>query len=1122
MKTPQTKPKQGGQGSMFNWRCIAMLAVLACVIIMAGRATAGTLTVSMAPLSQAIPVNMSAEGDLDWAHYGLYVNSGYDHKAGVTERIGNPSQSGTSANFTGAAALCSWVDGTLDQTVAGTASGSYIYPAGSAYQWSIPASTVPVVLHLYVSTYQGGGDLTFTLSDGSAPAVTTNVGTNVARRVTVTFAANSAAQTLTVEYAVSTGTGNNIALMGATLSSAASLPLSVPPPQLSSGSALAAGSTFTVKSVPTGVTVDGASTNIFQWQVSYNGGAYADIAGGTNYLISATAPTVGSYNYRVIVTNSAIGGGAVTSAPATVAVSAPTSTLSVGSDVLPAASDVNLSAVGVTDWAHWGVGGPVYDYKTGTIGNYTQIGADAPGAFASSVSFSWTNATSANNPVAATTEAVGLATGNGFQLNIPASTTTQLVFIYVGVNNAKSQVQFSLSDNTAPSFLDTPATTIGTLRYSMAFGASTSGKTLIVKVTGTARTANEGTVSLLAAALQPVPPLSVAPLVVDPDTAVLASQPMVITATAYGSPPFSYVWQVDTGAGYVNLPATGSSASFLARSTPGTESCRVIVSGSQGSVTSAPVVLTTSAATGTLKLLTVDLTPSSANLTREGSLDWSHWGSSAVSAAFDQKAIGGNPLNLIGDYTNIGGSSSLGNYGSGVTYTWTDGTPTLASTNTRGVYRYPAGNGFALNVAAATTNRLLHVYVGSYQAVGHVEAYLSDNSALKLISEAIPWGGNGRYNIQFAAGSPGQTLVFKYWFNSGGNVTFSAASLEGMPLLVVGTPTVSPTNTVPAGSSITLQAQGANGVPPLHYQWQLDSGSGYVAILSSDTASLTTSVGASLGGKNYRVAVSDISGSVTSAPVAVTVTAATSTLVGLSANLGDTPTTVDLTAEGSIDWNEYGYLDISTIERKFPLAGQIGDWTFIGTGTTNRYGGNMHYTWTDGTPDPVANTGQGLYINGAGNGFQETALATLAERVFTVYCGVYQATMHVEAMMSDNSAPIYIDETLSNGSGTSNGRLRFKYSSPNPGAYLIVRHWDKSGANTTLQATSLQNYVPVVPGSVQVQAVEGGQLQLTWTAGSLLEAPTVNGPWTANSAASPYTFTPTGAQKYFRTEQSPF
>lgn len=1117
MKTQQTKRKKGGHGSPFNWRWIAMLPILAC--LMAGRATAGTLTVSMAPLSQAIPVNMSAEGDLDWAHYGRFFNADYDHKAGVVEQIGKPTQTGTFANFGGAAALCSWVDGTVDQAVAGTATGSYIYPAGSAYQWSIPASTVPVVLHLYVSTYQGGGDLTFALSDASAPPFSINVGTNVARRVTVTFAANSAGQTLTVDYVVSTGAGNNIALMGATLSSAAALPLSVPTPQLSSGSALAAGSTFAVKSIPTGVTADGASVNIFQWQVSYNAGAYADIEGGTNYLLNATVPIAGSYNYRVVVTNSAIGGPAVTSPPVAVTVSAPTSTLYVGSDVLPVGLDVNLTTEGVTDWAHWGVGGPVYNYKTGTIGNYTQIGADVPGPFTSGVSFSWTDATSANNPIAATTEAVGLTTGNGFQLNIPASTTTQLVYIYVGVNNARSQVQFSLSDNTAPSFLDSPATTSGTVRYGIAFGAATAGKTLTVKSTGTARTANGGTVSLLAVALQPLPPLSVSTPTAEPGTAVLVNQPMVVTASAKGAPPFSYAWQLDSGAGYVNLPATGSSASFLARSTPGTESCRVIVSGSQGSVTSAPVVLTASAATGTLKLLTVDLSPAGANLTQEGSLDWSHWGFSAPTD-FDQKAIGGNPVNLIGNFIPYGPGTALSRFGSGVTYRWYDGTPNLTATNNGAVYRFPAGNGFELNVAAAQTNRLLHVYLGTYQAVAHVEAYLSDNSAIKLIDESLPWGGNGKFNIQFAAGSPGQTLVFRVWFNSGGNVTFGAASLEGMPVLVAGTPTIGPASSVPAGSSILLQLQGATGVPPLKYQWQADSGSGYAAVSGATNANVTTSAGAVLGSKNYRAVVSDITGSVTSAPVTLTVTAATSSLAGLRTGSALAPL-VNLSAEGELDWAHYS---TAVVDQKAPLAGLISPYSPVGPWTTpNGYGGGILYSWTNGTPTPEATAvGSGIYIPGAGNGFALEVPAAATERVFTVYCGVYQATMHMEAMMSDNSAPIFIDESLFNGGGTTDARYSFRYSSPNPGAVLEVRYWNQAGANVTLQAATLKNYVPATPGSVQVQPVSSGQLQLTWPVGTLQEAQTVNGPWTANSAISPYTFTPTGAQKYFRTVQSPF
>jgi hypothetical protein len=404
-----------------------------------------------------------------------------------------------------------------------------------------------------------------------------------------------------------------------------------------------------------------------------------------------------------------------------------------------------------------------------------------------------------------------------------------------------------------------------------------------------------------------------------------------------------------------------------------------------------------------------------------------------------------------------------------------------------------------LNVAAAQTNRVLHVYLGSYQAVAHVEASLSDNSAIKLINESLPAGGNGKFNIQFAAGSPGQTLIFRFWFNSGGNVTLSAASLEGMPALVVGTPTVGPANIVPAGSSITLQAQGASGVPPLKYQWQVDAGSGYVAM-----------PGAALGGKRYRVAVSDISGSITSAPVALTVTAATSTLS--ASRIGFDGQTVDLTAEGSIDWAQWGFGGLDGYEQKDSLTGQISQYSIIGVGPIFAYGGNgVHCTWTDGTPDATGDTVQGLYINAAPNGFELTAEATSYERIFNVYCALYQATMHVEAMMSDHSATIFLDESF-NGTGASTARYSFRYSSPTPGTHLIVRWWDAAGGNVTINAAT----VTYGPNNLQVQPVGGGQLQVTWPAGTLLEAPTVTGPWTTNSATSPHTFTPTGSQKYFR------
>jgi hypothetical protein len=51
--------------------------------------------------------------------------------------------------------------------------------------------------------------------------------------------------------------------------------------------------------------------------------------------------------------------------------------------------------------------------------------------------------------------------------------------------------------------------------------------------------------------------------------------------------------------------------------------------------------------------------------------------------------------------------------------------------------------------------------------------------------------------------------------------------------------------------------------------------------------------------------------------------------------------------------------------------------------------------------------------------------------------------------------------------------------------------------------------------SINIQKI-GANVQLTWPRGTLLEANDVTGPWTTNSAASPYTVGPAGAKKFFR------
>ncbi len=56
-------------------------------------------------------------------------------------------------------------------------------------------------------------------------------------------------------------------------------------------------------------------------------------------------------------------------------------------------------------------------------------------------------------------------------------------------------------------------------------------------------------------------------------------------------------------------------------------------------------------------------------------------------------------------------------------------------------------------------------------------------------------------------------------------------------------------------------------------------------------------------------------------------------------------------------------------------------------------------------------------------------------------------------------------------------------------------------------------------GALNIQRV-GSEIALTWTSGALLEASSLDGPWITNSQTSPYQFTPSGSQKFYRLLQN--
>jgi hypothetical protein len=171
----------------------------------------------------------------------------------------------------------------------------------------------------------------------------------------------------------------------------------------------------------------------------------------------------------------------------------------------------NLSTLGVSDWAHWGLNTTTsYNHKAGVtaqISNYTTVGS----AFTSRhtthpFGFSWTGGT----PTASATNTMtGLSrsgTGAGFRITAPAGLEQRTLYVFVGVRSgARGRLVAQLSDGSAPTYTETSFTSSGTAGrlYRLIYRAGSAGRTLTVTFT---RDNSLGSVTLEGAALGAVVP----------------------------------------------------------------------------------------------------------------------------------------------------------------------------------------------------------------------------------------------------------------------------------------------------------------------------------------------------------------------------------------------------------------------------------------------------------------------------------------------------------------------------------------------------------------------------------------------------------------------------------------
>jgi len=459
------------------------------------------------------------------------------------------------------------------------------------------------------------------------------------------------------------------------------------------------------------------------------------------------------------------------------------------------------------------------------------------------------------------------------------------------------------------------------------------------------------------------------------------------------------------------------------------------------------------------------------DLTSEGKIDWVHWGL-YTDSSLNRKA-GVAPL--IADFVRqdaSNGFSYIYQYADNFNgYSWGDGVPETAVTNTpTGVWAYGTpliGSGFLFTAPADTTPRTLKVYVGVYAGVGRIQVSLSDTSAPPYMEATLTniRNGPGRvYTIDYAADSPGQSVIVRWTLSSPreatANVTLQAAALStstanNPPFAVL---TNAPNGQYAAGTPIELGAEAfdRDGNVALVEFYERDTKLG-----EDNAAPFTFNWTGAIAGHHVvsTRAVDDQGASRQSHPVDLFVHGGGGAITGA---MSFPTSSVDLTSEGTVDWAHFGRSNANSVNRKTNAEPHI-NVTLLGTATPARSTNyNTSFAWTDGTPrTSETGTRSCIYVPGFTNGFRITVPADTASRTLRVYVGLYGTAGTLQAFLSDGSAAAYVDTTLDDIFSDRYGVYTIGYHAASPGQVLTVQYratrlYDMDFGSLTLAAVSLE------------------------------------------------------------------
>jgi len=750
------------------------------------------------------------------------------------------------------------------------------------------------------------------------------------------------------------------------------------------------------------------------------------------------------------------------------------SALSVSFSGLPAGTMEDLTADGALDWAHWGLTTTnSFDHKNGVpnlIGNYSVVGLNPVQQTNDvGVGYSWSDGTPTASTANSTTALLVTGASNGFQFQVTTDTNLTRLLLFLGARGAQGKLLLHLSDSSATDFinssLDIPAGETNGF-YTIDFAAATTGQTLTVTFSLQTSYAAGAAVLLHAAAVQ-YGPFNFEPSVTltnPPNDSILA-WPATINLGADANDFDGSIREVQFFANETlvatktNLPYTfawmGAPPGAYTITAKATDNLG-------GTAVSEPATVFIYTNTGTLTA-SVAGSAGTLDLSAEGTSDWAHWGLLRESS-YDHK-FGVVPM--IGNYAVVGYGAAYRFGDNPVSYSWSDGTPKTAVTNTAtGVYVAGEGAGFEFSVPADTALRTLKLYVGAYAARGKLRLHLSDLSTPPVFDTTVDNSGSGPnsvYTIQYRSGAPEQALLVRFTVDTAylysGNVTLQAATLvtENVPPFCIIT-NIFPNAVFATPAHVTIKASasdsdgsvtnvsffdgaalvGQDASPPYEFTW---------SNAPAGAHTLTASAADNLG-KTF-----------TSYPVNVFVTIGGGKLIGGRT----TPSgTVDISAEGRTDWTHWGLLTAGSFNHRAGVAQKISGLTKIGTGPLQRLSDYAAgFSWTNGTPTASAvSSPTGVYIEGVDRGFQISAPADTLPRRLKVYVGAYASRGRLTASLSDASAPHFSDDGVDSVYGNVAGEYTLDYTAASSNQTLTVKftaleNYDVDYGNVTFEATAL-------------------------------------------------------------------